>query len=198
VRPHDDLLIDTLRSAQRVGALGDRPVDEVVEHARAFGRALVDVRGTVVDLGSGAGVPGLVLAVDRPDLRIVLVDRREKRTDLLRRAVRRLDLGGRVSVRTIDAERLAATEPGAFDAAVARGFGPPELTLRLAARLVRAGGAVVISEPPAGDERDEGDEVEEGDEVDEVDEVDRWDPALLTELGVTRRRIGSVSRFDRS
>ena len=67
-------------------------------------------------------------------------------------------------------------EPGAFDAVVARGFGPPERTLRVATRLVRVGGAVVISEPPSGD---------------------RWDPALLTELGVRRRRVGPVSRFDR-
>jgi 16S rRNA (guanine527-N7)-methyltransferase len=172
----DDLLIGVLRRAQRLGVLGDRPVDEIVEHARAFGRALDDVDGTVVDLGSGAGVPGLVLAVDRPDLHVVLVDRREKRTDLLRRAVGSLELEGRVSVRTADAERLATTESGTFDAAVARGFGPPELTLRVATRLVRVGGAVVISEPPRGD---------------------RWDPELLAGLGVRRRRFGPVSRFDR-
>ena len=46
--------------------------------------------GTVVDLGSGGGVPGLVIARARPDLRLVLVDRRAARTDHLPRLVRRL------------------------------------------------------------------------------------------------------------
>ena len=173
--PSDDELIDALREAQRVGALGSRPLEEVVEHARAFTRATSDVRGTIVDLGSGGGVPGLIVAVDRPDLRVVLVDRRQKRTDLLGRAVRRLGLADRVEVRTGDVARLAVEEAHTFDAAIARGFGPPSWTLRLAVALVRPGGVVVISEPPSDD---------------------RWDPPVLDELHVTRRRVGMVSRFD--
>jgi 16S rRNA (guanine527-N7)-methyltransferase len=96
-------------------------------------------------------VPGLVIAHDRPDLRLTLIDRRTKRTDFLARVVRRLGWAERVDVVSGDVGTFAETNADRFDAAVARGFGPPEMTLRLAIDLVRRGGRVVISEPPDGD-----------------------------------------------
>ena len=126
--------------------LGDRPVAEVILHAQAFVAALVDVHGVVVDLGSGGGVPGLVIAVARPDLHLVLVDRRRARTDHLVRLVRRLGLTTRVDVRAADAREL--TLPAPADAVVARGFGAPSVTARAAAHVLRDGGLLVVSEPP--------------------------------------------------
>ena len=127
--------------------LGSRPIPEVIEHAWAFVTALAGVSGTVVDLGSGGGVPGLVIARARPDLRLVLVDRRATRTDHLTRLVRLLQLHERVEVVNADVRGLVM----GVDAAVARGFGSPEATLRAAARLVRSGGLIVVSEPPEPD-----------------------------------------------
>jgi len=147
---HDDAaLSEALTSSQRLGMLGSRPVTEVIEHASAFVRALADVTGAVIDLGTGGGVPGLVIAAARPDLHLVLVDRRATRTDHVMRLVRRLGWSERVEVLTSDTERLVAEERR-FDAAVARGFGPPTTTLATAASLTRPGGLVVISEPPPG------------------------------------------------
>jgi 16S rRNA (guanine527-N7)-methyltransferase len=140
-----------LRDAQRLGFLGARPVPEVISHARAFVDALHDVDGRVLDLGSGGGVPGLVIAHDRPDLQVTLVDRRTKRTDFLRRVVGRLGWVERVDVAALEATELARLEPHAFAAVVARGYGPPEITLATALELVCPGGVVVISEPPTGD-----------------------------------------------
>jgi 16S rRNA (guanine527-N7)-methyltransferase len=145
---HSAALFDALGHAQGIGLLGPRPITEVVAHADAFVEALESVSGTVVDLGSGGGVPGLVIADARPDLRLDLVDRRRKRTDVLERLVRRLGWADRVTVRAIDAEDLVRTEPSSVDAVVSRGFGPPDVTVRIAAALVRPGGLVVISEPP--------------------------------------------------
>ena len=156
-------LLDALASSQALGMLGDRPVTEVVAHAGAFVDALVGVSGLVVDLGSGGGVPGLVIARARPDLRLALVDRRAARTDHLRRLVRRLGLDDRVAVVTADAMTMDLTA----DAAVARGFGPPAVTLAAAAHVVRACGTIVVSEPPGQD-------------------ADRWPDALLERLAVTR------------
>lgn len=147
----DPRLVDALGESQRLGMLGARPIPEVIEHAMAFVGALEDVRGRVVDLGSGGGVPGLVVAVARPDLEIVLVDRRTKRTDLLSRLVARLGLRDRVEVVSGDAERLIDGDRTVFDAATARGFGPPKLTLEVGVSAVRPGGLVIISEPPEGD-----------------------------------------------
>ena len=78
---------EVLADAQRLGTLGDRPIDEIIEHAQQFLAGLEGVTGTVVDIGTGAGVPGLVLAEARPDLTFVLVDRRQTRIDALSRGV---------------------------------------------------------------------------------------------------------------
>ncbi len=51
--------------------LGAAPVPGVIDHSEAFVAALRGVTGTVVDLGSGGGVPGLVIAWRRPDLRVI-------------------------------------------------------------------------------------------------------------------------------
>jgi 16S rRNA (guanine527-N7)-methyltransferase len=144
-------LFAALGDAQRVGLLGARPIDEVIEHARGFVNALESTVGAVVDLGAGGGVPGLVIAHDRPDLTVTLIDRRAKRTDFLERIVRRLGWAGRVDVVAADVRDVVVSDGARFDGAVARGFGPPSSTLQLAVRLVRPGGVVVMSEPPDGD-----------------------------------------------
>lgn len=144
----DDGLIEALGRSQRLGFLGDRPLDQVIEHARGFVRALDGISGAVVDLGAGGGVPGLVVAHDRPDLRVTLVDRRTKRTDFLRQVVRRWNAVDRIEVVPADVADLIA-DGATYDAAIARGFGPPDVTLRSAASLVGVGGRIVISEPPS-------------------------------------------------
>ena len=75
---------------------------EVIEHARSFVAALSGVTGSVIDLGAGGGVPGLVVAVDRPDLQLTLLDRRTKRTDFLAQMIRRLDLTAHTHVLAAD------------------------------------------------------------------------------------------------
>lgn len=164
-------LYEALGESQRLGFLGDRPIVDVVGHAQLFVGALDGLESvgggqlSLIDLGSGGGVPGLVVAQSRPDVRITLLDRRTKRTDFLQRIVSRLGWGDRVKVVAGDALKFAADERGMFDGALARGFGPPASTLRVASTLIRAGGRVVISDPPGGD---------------------RWSVGLLDELGVER------------
>jgi 16S rRNA (guanine527-N7)-methyltransferase len=133
--------------------LGAAPVIEVIEHSESFVGALADVSGTVVDLGSGGGVPGLVIAWRRPDLDIVLVDRRATRTDHLRRLVARLGLGERVIVATSEARALPRLLGLPVDAVVARGFGSPSAVMRAAAPMLADGGLLVVSEPPSGGDR---------------------------------------------
>jgi 16S rRNA (guanine527-N7)-methyltransferase len=164
-------LIAVLEDAQRLGFLGSRPIPEVIDHARGFVRALEQRQpiGTVLDLGSGGGVPGLVIAHDLPDVHVTLLDRRAKRTDALQRYVRRLGWHDRVTVVCQD----VSTYHGVFDAVVARGFGPPEFTLTSGARLVRSGHPIVISEPPG---------------------IDRWPAELLEQLGL--RMVARVGAHD--
>lgn len=97
------------------------------------------------------GSPGLVVALARPDLDVVLLDRRTRRTDFLSRAVRRLALAERVRVLPGDAATLAhdVRWRGHFGAAIARGLGSPAITAELCRGFVGDGGLLIVSEPPA-------------------------------------------------
>lgn len=144
---------DILEAAQRVGTLGDRPISEVIEHARQFVAALEAVTGRVIDIGTGAGVPGLIIADDRPDLNLVLADRRTTRMDALRLGVAALGWSDRVEVITADIDDLGKSPEHSrqYDAVVCRGFGPPESTAPLARTLLKNGGSLIVSEPPSRD-----------------------------------------------
>ena len=143
-------LLRVFGEAQRVGALGPVSPTDVISHSLAFVDAIPTSARTIADLGSGAGVPGLVVAVARPELRVVLVDRRAKRTDFLHRAVHGLGLADRVSVETGDAAVLGQTSyHRTMDVVTCRGFGSPETTISLSTPWVRSGGVVIVSEPPA-------------------------------------------------
>ncbi len=122
----DRALAEALAVSQRLGMLGGRPIDEVIAHAGAFVDALAGTRGTVVDLGSGGGVPGLVIARARPDLRLVLVDRRSTRADHLRRLVNRLGAADRIEVVAADAAALPRLIALPVDAVVAQELRAPD------------------------------------------------------------------------
>ena len=90
-------------------------------------------RGSVCDLGSGAGFPGLVLAIARPDLRFVLVEVRRNRAAFLQRAAEDLP---NVSVHA----RRLETFREQVDACTARAFGPAAKSWEAAARSLAPDG----------------------------------------------------------
>ncbi|MEP6852944.1 MAG: 16S rRNA (guanine(527)-N(7))-methyltransferase RsmG [bacterium] len=96
---------------------------------------------TLVDVGSGAGLPGLVLAVARPDLSVVLLDSLRRRTDFLREATALLDLAGRVRVVTGRAEDPAVVaELAPTSWVVARAVAPLDRLSSWCMPLLRPGG----------------------------------------------------------
>ena len=102
-----DPLTGALADAQRIGLIGPGPLEPAIEQARRFVNAVPDASRLVIDLGSGGGLPGLVLAHGLPgEAHVVLVDRRERSTDFLRRAVSALGLGARTTVVAADATEL--------------------------------------------------------------------------------------------
>jgi len=82
-----DRLLEQLERSRALGFLGPGPVHDHVDHAQGFLDALEGVEGIVIDLGSGGGVPGLVVGILRPDLRLVLLESAAKRVDFLEAAV---------------------------------------------------------------------------------------------------------------
>jgi 16S rRNA (guanine527-N7)-methyltransferase len=103
-----------------------------------------------VDIGAGAGIPGLPLRLADPAIAVTLVEARRKRVSFLLAALRQLDLGD-VAVREGRAETLLDQEPdlaGGFDVVVVRSVGPATALLPLARKYLRAGGLFVASGPP--------------------------------------------------
>ena len=144
------VLLDVLDEARDLGLLGPGPVARQVEHAVDLARAIGDFDGRLLDLGSGGGLPGLVLFERWERATGVLLDAQRRRGEFLTRAVTTLDLGARVTVECGRAEVLAREEAlrASFDLVVARSFGAPAVTAECAVGFLRAGGALVVTEPP--------------------------------------------------
>jgi 16S rRNA (guanine527-N7)-methyltransferase len=162
-----DLLIELLDVARTRGFLGPGDIAFHVEHARRF-ESLVPHGATLLDLGSGGGIPGLVMIHDRPDLSVTLLDANERRTTFLAEALQRGSWTDRAAVVRMRAEE-AGRDPahrGRFDVVVSRSFGPPAVVAECAAPLLVVGGSLIVSEPP------------------ESTEDGRWDATGLALLGL--------------
>lgn len=98
--------------------------------------------GRVVDVGTGGGFPGLVLAIAEPALRVTLMDATRKKTEYLRHAVAELGLNAEVlHARAEDAAYDPALRES-FDIAVCRALGPWPVVLELTLPFCTTGGVL--------------------------------------------------------
>ena len=147
MRSADEILLEGIRAGQ-FGGESKSHGDHAMGFVAFSGDPSAVFRGHVVDIGSGAGLPALILADAYEDTTWTLVERREGRTDLLARAIARLELADRVSVLPQDAADVGRSElRGSADWVTARSFGPPGDTAECAAPLLRPGGQLLTSEP---------------------------------------------------
>ena len=101
----------------------------------------------IVDVGSGAGGPGLALAILRPDLRATLVEPLAKRVSFLRTVIGHLGAppGETGAVRVVRGKVEEQSDlDAAFESAVARATFAPDAWMPIAERLVASGGAVWV------------------------------------------------------
>jgi 16S rRNA (guanine527-N7)-methyltransferase len=144
-------LVEQLETARRRGMLGPGPVETHLEHAESMAAAIGrEFEGRFLDLGSGGGVPGLILLELWPAATGVLLDARRRRCAFLEETIRTLGVLDRGSVACGRAEDLARDGRfrGSFDLVVARGFGRPATTAECAVGFLVAGGRLAVSEPP--------------------------------------------------
>ena len=148
---------EVLAQARALDLLGPMALDEQVDHGLGFAHAFEQARGgdpapgRWLDLGSGGGLPGLVLAQYWPDTPAVLLDAAERRTSFLSDAVRELGWADRVQViraRAEEAGRIGSELRAGFDGVWARSFGSPPVTSECAAPFLKPDGLLVVSEPP--------------------------------------------------
>lgn len=97
------------------------------------------VGGRTADVGSGAGLPGIPLALARPDWRVTLIESNHKKSTFLAQAIAELAIANAV----VTGERVEAVEPaGGFDLVISRAFSDLPEFVRLAGRLVAPAGTL--------------------------------------------------------
>jgi len=159
-------LLAMLDQARSLGFLGPMELEGQVDHAQGFAHAFeqaqaqrhdaeghprTDSPDRWLDLGSGGGLPGLVLAQYWPASTAVLLDSSERRTTFLSETILTLGWDDRVTVVRARAEAAGSSEDlrASFDVVWARSFGSPPVTAECAAPFLKTGGLLVVSEPPS-------------------------------------------------
>ena len=143
-----DLLLRWQRVHRLVGSADPRwIVRNIVLDSFIFRRVLPAETVDLLDIGSGAGVPGLLLKLVDPSLRLVMVESRRHRASFLSAAIRELALS-EVAVVNERIEAVAASLAGRFDAVVARCAGDVMRFFHIALDLAKPGGSVIATGPP--------------------------------------------------
>jgi 16S rRNA (guanine527-N7)-methyltransferase len=177
---------ESLSRSAALGFLGPMPIDEQVEHALGFVQVFESAFGrpphSVLDLGSGGGVPGFILVSCWSGSRILLIDSNGRRTEFLATELGSLESLEEVEVICARAEELGRDPHlrGEFELVTARSFGAPAVAAECGAPLLAVGGVMIVSEPP--DDRS----------------IERWPPLGLSELGLepsTRNRFNDSFSF---
>lgn len=108
----------------------------------------------IVDIGSGAGFPGLVLGVALPDTQVVLVDSVRKKMEVAARIAEELELSNVECVwgRVEEISRAGSPHREMYDVVTARALAPLAVLLEYAAPLMRSGGSLVAWKGSPGDE----------------------------------------------
>lgn len=106
--------------------------------------------GTLADLGTGPGLPGIPLAIAHPGLRLALVESNGKKARFLREALRTLQLD---NAQVIESRIEAVDRPGAFEAITARALATLPQIIALGGHLLAPGGRLLAMKGafPAGE-----------------------------------------------
>ncbi len=118
----------------------------------AFSAVWQDVQ-SLIDVGSGAGFPGMVLAIMHPEWKVVLMDSLQKRVGFLQEVAKQVGLTNVevIHARAEDGAHMADLREQ-FDIAVARAVAPLPVLCELLLPFVRVGGQMVCYKGPAGEE----------------------------------------------
>lgn len=146
----------------------------------AMGAKFFPENSTVCDIGSGAGFPGVVIALLRKDISVTLIDSLKKRTDFLKSLT--AELGIKSTCIHMRAEDLNSDLRETFDIATARAVAPLDTLMEYTLPFVKTGGSVIAYKGPSA-----------------ADELSRCDNALKLLGNCTFRSFGySLDEFTRN
>ncbi len=142
-----DLLLDW---GARVNLTSARTAEELVDNhladALAVAAWLPQEARRLLDVGAGAGLPGVVLAILRPELECTLLEPRERRWAFLREVRRSLGLANFTPMQERLESHVASSDFRPYDVAVSRATWPVPEWLERARRAVAPGGRVIALE----------------------------------------------------
>lgn len=166
-----------MREGHLRGCIGPGSLESHIDHSEGFVRACpIKSPSVVMDLGSGGGIPGLVLAHRWPSARMILLDSSVRKAEFLRWAVKELCLVDHVSVVVSRAELLGRDPKwrSSIQVIVSRAFGKPAVVCECASPLLEIGGLLIVSDPPLSAK------------------LPRWDPLWLEKLGMVAEETENV------
>ncbi|MDF2582996.1 MAG: rRNA methyltransferase, partial [Mycobacterium sp.] len=155
------------------GLLGPSEVERLWERHLLNSAAMAELFGTgerVADIGSGAGLPGIPLAIARPDLKVTLIEPLLRRSEFLREVIDELGIEV-VVIRGRAEDRSVREEAGEMDAVVSRAVASLDKLSRWSMPLLRTGGRMLALKGERA--------------VDEVEEHQR----ALSSLGATEVKV---------
>ena len=127
------------------GLIGPREVDRLWERHLLNSAAIAELLSEgarVADIGSGAGLPGIPLALARPDLRVTLIEPLLRRSDFLHEVIDELEIDVTV-VRGRAEERAVREQVGEMDAVVSRAVASLDKIAKWSMPLLRPGGEML-------------------------------------------------------
>jgi len=136
---------ELLNSCTRARLVGTRGTEEI------FNLQILDCEpsleflpesGKIIDVGSGGGLPGVVWAVYRPDLKIILLDSINKKCEAVREIINELEIKN-IEIICSRSEDFAKLHREEFDLAGARAVASAGITAKLLSPLVKTGGKIL-------------------------------------------------------
>ena len=136
-------LLDACKTARLTGTRGAEEIFnlQIMDCVPSVEFLPMKADSKIIDVGSGGGLPGVVWAALRPDLKIILLDSIQKKCTAMQNIVHELNLNN-VEIICARVEELKDL-CGKFDLATARAVGNLKLTLKLLTPLVKSGGRIL-------------------------------------------------------
>lgn len=125
--------------------------DIIIRHfldSFAFAKGFTPRQGLMLlDMGSGAGFPALLLKIAFPDIQVTLIESVKKKASFLRHMIRALEMTG-AEVADVRTDMLSPDYSGRFDVVTARAFAKMEKAMAEGVRFLKPGGFLVLSRGP--------------------------------------------------
>ncbi|WP_338833660.1 Ribosomal RNA small subunit methyltransferase G [Moorella humiferrea] len=155
IKSYIDMLLETNREMNltAINEEGEIWRKHVIDSLLVFCAAEISSGARVIDVGSGAGIPGIILKIYRPDLNLTLLEAQRKKIIFQEEAVAKLGLKNIKCLwsRAEEAGRLEEHREK-YDVAVARAVAPLNILVEYCLPLVKVGGLMIAYKGPSVDE----------------------------------------------